>query len=236
MTHRSIEEKIGKLLPEYHFSKDKLSYYSLIWVLVDQKEKPLLVTLTDDVEGYLIFTESSLIERYKSPQTLETLSQVNKAHSFKEYPELRSMMLGHLVSIVKDQKSFKNIFVNPVKVQKEHFYEKLVLSPIYDPTTQKDLLSDPSDATALFAISPEDQKRYGIEVVYYLITNRTLSEDSEQRQTELKEKIDELSFCLPKVPIKKGSGTFVAIILNLDNVLEERAFIREYKTFDAQDR
>lgn len=203
MTHRSIEEKIGKLLPEYHFSKDKLSYYSLIWVLVDQKEKPLLVTLTDDVEGYLIFTESSLIERYKSPQTLETLSQVNKAHSFKEYPELRSMMLGHLVSIVKDQKSFKNIFVNPVKVQKEHFYEKLVLSPIYDPTTQKDLLSDPSDATALFAISPEDQKRYGIEVVYYLITNRTLSEDSEQRQTELKEKIDELSFAFLKFRLKR---------------------------------
>ena len=65
-----------------------------------------------------------------------------------------------------------------------------------------------------------------------MITNRGLSDDPEKRQKELKEKIDELSFCLSKVPMKKGSGTFFAVILNLDNGLEERAFIREYKTFD----
>ena len=36
----------------------------------------------------------------------------------------------------------------------------------------------------------------------------------------------------PRVPIKKGSGSFLAVLLNLENDLEERAFIRDYSMFD----
>ena len=36
----------------------------------------------------------------------------------------------------------------------------------------------------------------------------------------------------PRVPIRRGSGSFLGILLNLENDLEERAFIRDYPMFD----
>ena len=49
----------------------------------------------------------------------------------------------------------------------------------------------------------------------------------------LKDKIEELAFKAPRIPLKRGSGSFLSVLLNFENDIEERAFIRDYSTFDS---
>ena len=94
-------------------------------------------------------------------------------------------------------------------------------------------MTDPADAKALLAIDSRDQKRFGIEFVFYMITNSSMPAEGEERSSEIRKKIEQLAFLAPRIPMKKGSGTFLMVVLNLENEIEEQAFIREYKMFDS---
>lgn len=232
-------EILSKEFPGYKNKMKSLNSYQLIYVLVDgetgapkiEKQNP------NDVGSYVIFTEPTLATRLdKVLQKEEVGNQKEKLQAPK--CELKQMMLGHLVEELNDKGLGTTVKVNPIYVEagegmKPFLYaEEVIFSPQFDEVTQKYLLSDPDDAKALLAIRPDDEKRFGVEIIYYLITTRGLPEEQEEKEDYLRNKIEELAFMVPRVPIKKGSGSFLGVLLNLENDLEERAFIRDYPMFD----
>lgn len=219
-----------------HFSK--LSSYDLVFVWVDDQERPVKLRKNkNDVESYFLFTSEVLANKVSKTYSLEEV-QADFWEKGVKGIELKVMMLGELMTLLSEKSSSVPVKVNPILSNlidgEEAFYlcEEVLFAPTFDEVTKKLLLSNPEEAMALLAIAPEDQKRFGIELVFNMVTNRDLSEEKEERENSLREKLEELSFTLPRVPIKKGSGSFLIVILNLENKFEEAAFIRSYKTFD----
>lgn len=110
--------------------------------------------------------------------------------------------------------------------------KNVLFAPLFDQITRKYMMTAPDQALALLAINPNDQERFGIEIVFHALTNSDLPDDKETREEVLKEKIDQLSFFAPRIPIKKGSASIYCVLLNLENPMEEMAFVRSYRTFD----
>lgn len=189
----------------------KLGTYELVEVLVDQTHKPVPLQEVCGVREYALFTE------------------IGRKLPLKEGQSYLTFMLGDLVRIIADDKRAQVILVNP---NEDLTADEVLFAPCFDPLTQKYMMTDPEDGVALLAIRPEDQARYGIEMIFHVLNHKTLAEEREQRESLLQQKIRELSFFVPRVPIKKGSGSFYCVLLNLENSMEETAFIRQYKTFD----
>jgi len=193
---------------------EKLSFYDLVQVVVDEKDRPIkLKEEFTGIHSYFIFTKTS---------------------DFKT----KTIMLGELVHQVSDTKEIQNIKINP-ELFKNHLEQEVytcdevIFSPRFDELSKKYIMSDPEDARALFAINPMDQERFGLEIVFYILTNRLLPDEREERAEVLQEKIEELAFMASRIPIKQGSGSLFCVMLNLENEMEEKAFIRVYKTFDS---
>lgn len=229
---------ISELLVEYKNHFEKLSYYDLVEVLVDKDGRPKKISLNDqEVPAYAVFTTTELAARTLQPLTIEELKNDLYNVTLEESAHLKTYMLGDLVHSLNDAKKILAIKVNPVQCQTNQglrlLAEELVFIPLLDQVTNKYLVTDPEDALALLAIQPEDQMRMGMELVFYALTNRLLPDDKESREQLLREKIEELAFVAPRIPMRKGSGTFICVLLNLENSMEEAAFIRKYKTFDS---
>ena len=233
-------EILSKEFPGYKNKAKNLNSYQLVHVLVDSKTGEPVVEKqnSNDTDSYLVFTESSYASRLES--TLKK-DEVAEKHFDLKAPsrELKVMMLGHLMEELKNNKKVTTIKVNPLYVEAGEgmeaflYAEEVLFAPQYDETTKKYLLTDPDDAMALLSIRPDDEERFGVEIIYYLITTRGLPDEQDEREQFLKDKIEELAFMAPRVPIRKGSGSFLAVLLNLENDLEEKAFIREYPMFDS---
>lgn len=228
---------ISELLVEYKNHFEKLSYYDLVEVLVDKDGRPKKLSLNDqEVPSFAVFTTSELAARTLRPLTIEELKNDLYTVTLEESAHLKTYMLGDLIHSLNDAKKLLPIKVNPVQCQTNQglrlLAEELVFIPLLDQVTNKYLVTDPEDALALLAIQPEDQMRMGMELVFYALTNRLLPDDKESREQLLREKIEELAFVAPRIPMRKGSGTFICVLLNLENSMEEAAFIRKYKTFD----
>lgn len=218
---------------------DSLGYYDIVHVLVDENEKFLKLYPENSKRGnYCIFTEENGCLRLRTSSDIKNI-QTNFFNFDSDYSiefKTKKVMLGHLIDSLKDFDMPQTIKVNPIWANKDD--EKLLLSeevlfaPIFDQVTKKYLISDPSDAIALLAVSPDEQKRFGIELTFYMITNKGLPEDQDRRAAELRSTIDGLSFMIPRIPQKKGSATFFVTIINLENPLEEMAFIRNYPMLD----
>ena len=189
----------------------KLGTYELVEVIVDARQSPVALSEKAGVREYAIFTE------------------LTRKLPLKEGQSYLTFMLGDLVRVVADDKRAQVLLVNP---REDLTADEVLFAPCFDPLTHKYMMTDPEDGVALLAIRPEDQDRYGIEMVFHVLNHKTLSEESESREAELQQKIRELSFFVPRVPIRKGSGSFYCVLLNLENSMEETAFIRQYKTFD----
>ncbi|MBC96654.1 MAG: hypothetical protein CME63_02825 [Halobacteriovoraceae bacterium] len=231
-------EILSKEFPKYRNKFQSLNSYQLVHVLVGENGQPIIEKQNEnDTDSYLVFTEPTLATRLERVLKKEEVEE----RSIKlQAPQrnLKLMMLGHLIEKLKDAGAGTTVKVNPLYVEagegmKPFLYaEEVLFAPQFDEVTQKYLLSDPDDAKALLAIRPEDEKRFGIEIIYYLITTRGLPEDQEEKENFLRDRIEELAFMAPRVPIRRGSGSFLGILLNLENDLEERAFIRDYPMFD----
>lgn len=227
-------------LDEYRSSFEKLNSYQLVHVAVDEKGSPLAKSAhAQEPKSYLVFTEPSLRRRFDKAHSLESL----KASDYEKYNEedsckLVMMMLGELIDLLKTKSGAKSIKVNPALITLAGsdspflLCDEVLFAPGLDPFTQKLLMTDPADAKALLGIDPRDQKRFGIELVFFMITNRSIASNEENISSKIIDKIDELAFIAPRIPMKKGSGTFLIVVVSLDNEIEEQAFIRDYKMFD----
>lgn len=228
-----------------HVNFKNMSSHDLIYVLVDKNENPQLIKGSQgDVESFCIFSTPSLKERVLKVWTTNTvknsIEKSNRNNKLElETSPLKLMMLGELVEQLNTREIETSIKVNPLLFENQdnndqtYLAEEVLFVPQRDSFTGKLLLTDPDDAKALLAINPNDQKRFGIELVFYMLINRELPEDREERESALSEKIEELSFKAPRIPMKKGSGTFLTILLNLGSDFEEKAFIRNYPMFDS---
>ncbi len=220
--------------------EETLGSYQLIHVLVDRDQKPCSWKINShDTESYMAFTRPELKERLGKVYDLsDDLIELGNTEVLPEGTSLRIMMVGELIDQLSRSQKETSIKINPVPVvigkgvEPLLYCEEVLFAPQYDDFTCKYLLTDPDDAKALLAINPDDEKRFGIEIVYYMLTNSGLPEEGEDRENGLIERVEELAFKAPRVPLSRGSGSFVAVLLNLENEIEERAFIRDYSTFD----
>lgn len=196
--------------------------YSIIECLTDNEGVPQAQLLPglNHFPTYFAFTNQKAVNDYQ--------------HSIKELSLIstRPWSLNALCETLKAAKCPSFVVIDPLFEGDDLTFQTTIVAPIFDDLTQKYLLSDPQDAMALLAIDPNDEKRLSVHCVFYVITNRSLPDDVEERSMALQEKIEELSFLAPRTPIAKGSGSFIATILNLDHLMEETAFIRNYKTLD----
>lgn len=234
----------NEILPRTHTSlwkeEDTLGSYQLIYVLVDESQKPFALQINPhDVKSFVAFTRSELKERLGKVHELQDgLIEKDEEITLPQGLSLRIMMVGELMDQLSSQRKETSVKINPLPVvigkgvEPLLYCEEVLFAPQFDEFTCKYLLTDPDDAKALLAINPDDEKRFGIEIVYYMLTNSGLPEEGEDRATGLIEKVEELAFKAPRVPLSRGSGSFMAVLLNLENEIEERAFIRDYSTFD----
>jgi hypothetical protein len=235
-------EILGNSFPLYREEMDELGSHDLVHVLVDGKGNPKTYKSSEeDVESFCVFTRPELLKRMGKTFTRDEIQGGVSDLSGLNNPEglqLKMMMLGELSQTISHRGKETAIKINPLLLSMAKgmepllFAEEVLFAPQRDKFTGKLLLTDPEDAKALLAVNPEDQKRFGIELVFYMLTTRDLPEDREEKEAILKERIEELSFKAPRVPMMKGSGTFLAVLLNLENELEEQAFIRDYPMFD----
>lgn len=213
--------------------------YQLIHVLVNEVGEPQKLRKNrDDAHSFVAFTEAQLACRIDKVFSKEEI----QAGRFTPEPHnhlLKMMMLGEFIDSLKNEGLNTTVKLNPLfmeigkGVEPLLYAEEVLFAPQYDDFTKKLLLTDPEDAKALLALNPKDQKRFGIELVFYMVSNRELPSEKEDREAFLHNKIEELAFMGPRVPLKKGSGSFLVVVLNLENELEERAFIRDYPMFDS---
>ena len=187
-----------------------LNFYSLVEVPVDKDQQPIKL---DD--NYLAFTNRSKARKIKI-----------------DYVDFKTFMLGDLTRELASSSKLQFIRINPFNIGEIVDQEEVTVVPIFDKLTQKYLISPAEEALSLLAIDNADEKRFGIKFVFYSITNKFLPETYPEREKVLQEKIQELAHIIPRVPIERGSGSFICILLNLGNVMEETAFIRNYETMD----
>lgn len=231
---------LSNTIEGYRLHYKNLDSYSLVYVWVDEDGKPLKVgTNTEDVKSYSVFSSEHLAIRVQRPFTFAELKEESIDGARIKEVTLKMMMLGELVDVLAKSESRPQVIkINPVLVEEKkgveplYFAEEVLFTPVFDNFTKKYLLTDPNEAKALLALSPNDQERFGIELCFYMLSSRTWPEERESREEILQNKLEEMVFVLPRVPMKRGSGTFLVIILNLENQWEEMAFIRDHKTFD----
>lgn len=238
------KEILAQEFPLYRHESQPLGSQDLVYVLVDEKGNPKTFKVNNsDTESFAVFTRPELATRIQKPYRRDEIQGgafVPRDLSLDQVDtELKIIMLGELSRLLSKRQKETSIKVNPLLLEVAQgveplvYAEEVLFAPQYDDFTKKFLLSDPEDARALLALNPEDQKRFGIELVFYMITTRELPEEKEEREQYLKDEIEKLSFMASRVPMSKGSGTFLAVLLNLENELEEQAFIREYPMFDS---
>jgi hypothetical protein len=215
-----------------------LSYYDLVYTLIDGEGNPKLKLdpHTNDEVCY-VFTSLSLITRFQNKQDLAGLSDQDAKFELPSENIVKSFMLGDLIKHIHDNKKPRVVKINPAKVsandQEVLLCDEMVFAPIFDTLTKKWMMTSPDDAKALLAINPQDQERYGIEMIFHLLSDRDLPEDQEERQNQLSTRIKDLAFIIPRTPIAMGSASIYCVLLDLNSPMEETAFIRSYKNFDS---
>lgn len=237
------KEVLSNEFPLYRYESSPLGSHDLVYVLVDEKGEPTTYKVNDsDSDSFAVFTRPELVSRIQAPYKKEEMqggvfSPRDLSLDQVEF-DLKIIMLGELVRSLSNQGKETSIKINPILLEIANgveplvYAEEVIFAPQYDEFTGKLLLSDPEDAKALLAINPKDQQRFGIELVFYMMTTRELPEEKAEREQILKEEIEKLSFMASRIPMNKGSGSFLAVLLNLENELEEQAFIRDYPMFD----
>jgi len=234
-------ELIAGRFPLHKKQERQLGFYDLVFVASDSEGAPLFFQSgPQDVGSFLAFTSPELIERMNNPKTEFALQGFDSNELVKKRRDnsfnLRPYMLGDLITTHNNSTNYQAIKINPLCMTTPEgeitLAEEVVFIPLFDNITKKFMMTHPEEALALLAIRPEDQERLGMEIVFYSITNRSLSDDKELRESQLRQKIEELAFLAPRIPVKRGSASLICVLLNLENAMEEVAFIRNYKTFD----
>lgn len=223
---------LSSKIKNYSNNFTSLGYYDLVYVEVDENDQPII---NPDNRSYSAFTSKELAHRSKTILGVEDVIS-GKLPLISEAINLKSFMIGDLTFSLSDHKEIRFIKVNPIQLEENSksltFHEEVLIIPIKDELTSKYILTSTDESMALLAIKPDDEKRMGMELVFYCLTTKNLPDDLEERELILNRRIAELSFYSSRVPIRKGSSSILCVIVNLENSMEETAFIRNYKTMD----
>lgn len=187
----------------------KISSYDLVYVS-SEKGKAKINKL-NDIEYACVFTD--------------------KEHA--QTHECSLMMLGSLMEYLSTRSGATPVFINPKGEESDFKAEEVIFAPMFDKFTKKYLMTRPEGAKALLALSKEDEKRFGVEFTFFVLGSNDLSADSDKKLEELRKMINSLAFLVPRTHVRKGSGSFITVILNFGNELDELAFIRSYNVLDT---
>ena len=222
--NKKIDEYWKELKSFTHRKKETPSFYDIVYIVYQEDGSVLKLQLSENLKVPVIFTDISKIANMLDPQ----LSYIPPHLKYKP------IMVGELIELFEKEKLPTPLIINPYKKEGNIYeFDNSLFLPIKDAHTKKLLLTDPEEAGALYAINPVDQKRFGLEFVFYIQTQSQLPIDDLERAKVLKEKIELLSYVVPRTPVRRGSSSFFVIILDLENEMEETAFIRPYKTMDS---
>lgn len=229
---------VSRVFPEAKISQTP-NYHQVVSVLCDDQGKPYFGNLDLNVSpSYFIFSDSNKAARLERPLGFPEMFEALEPTAGHLIPKLKTFMLGSLIESVADNSEIRPIRFNSIWSKRDNNEEDILLNeevlfiPLLDKLTGKKLISDPEDALALMAIQKEDEIRLGMRNVFYCLTNRSLPEDKEDREQILAAELEKLAFLLPRVPVAKGSSGLLLVLLNLENKMEEMAFIRPYEPLD----
>ena len=185
----------------------KINSYDLVYV--SSEKGKARVHKVSNIECAFIFTDKENAKNY----------------------ECSLVMLGSLMEYLSTRSKATPVFINPS--EEEGFEaQDVIFAPIFDSFTKKYLMTRPEEAKALLALSKEDEKRFGVEFTFFVLNSNDLPSEPDKKLEELKKRISALAFLVPRTHVRKGSGSFIAIILNFENELDEFAFIRSYNVLD----
>ena len=217
----TIENKIKRAIQFKDVIKNinhsDLSYYSLTFYIgLDNKFQNIKIESLN-LEVCCIFTNEEQAQEYL------------KIHNNPKL-KVHAAMLGRVIEQVRSEDTIKVLGINP---DKDSVFDNILFIPFSDKLTKQNLLSPSDEAISLLSIDKAAHFNMGAETVFFSLTNKHIPEQGEQRVKTLENLVEDLAFVLPRIALQKGSFNIICLILNLENYLEEKAFIREYKTFDA---
>ncbi|MGI4993803.1 hypothetical protein ACRXCV_14280 [Halobacteriovorax sp. GFR7] len=194
-----------------------LSFYDIIYVI----DTPVDICprfKTNKVDGLgvnvtLAFTDKVLCNEY--------LDQNSR---------IRAITVGMLCGEVESN------FIEVIGLNKNSSdrFEEFIFVPPYDKLTCQYILSPRDETISLLSIDNESHRFMGVEATFFSITNKTMvTYGQEQRDEYLNNLIENLSFIIPRIPQRRGSANIICLLLNLENSIEEKAFIRDYPTFES---
>ena len=198
-----------------------LSYYSIIFVPVDQDENIQFLEEVNGTKTFPVFTDR--------PNS-------NKFEKFKFYTEYT---LGELCSDI--QQNYQNsgymqlIKINPQTVEKNKINpcEEIIFCPMIDSKTNQLTITSLDKTLPLMALDQSKIKKMGFEAVYGFFRDGELSNKPELRTQSIFEMIDFLNFVLKRTPLKFGSSSIFCLFLDFENPIEENQFIQDYKLLDT---
>lgn len=142
-----------------------------------------------------------------------------------------------LTQVSKIETDFKKIvLINPSFDLIEDFfilkYEDHIYSTHLDHFTGHLMTSNPKLAKALLALRPEDLESFGMNISFHVISNAEAPESFPDRHLWLEEKVRDIQQLISRlyIPSVSGKANVICLILNLDNSIEEKFFIRKYAT------
>ncbi|MGB0455276.1 MAG: hypothetical protein ACPGJV_16330 [Bacteriovoracaceae bacterium] len=234
----SLKERIvSTVIPNWNRSFNAPALTDIVYLVEDKDGKPV----KDTDNAYLICTKPQNLSWLSKATPLNTLNYESlKTNTTDGRHQTKPFQLGRLLKELQTQTEMGLIKINPIwagmnDVESVYLCEELLFVPRFDPYTHKLLMSDPKEAKALLAINPEDQKRFGVELVFHTVgTNDFLKYANEDEKLQaMEQKVHELSFQIKRTPIAKGSVSLYCVLLRLENPAQEMTFIRKYRTYNS---
>ena len=194
----------------------ELNHYSLVYAITHDNGFLKLKNHSLDVSMTCVFTNIDNANAYLNKESNKNMVT-------------KPVMLGRLIEIERSDKAIKILAIDP---ESQDSVCEVLFIPFSDKLTRQNLLSPSDEAISLLSIDKISHYNMGAETVFFSLTNKHLPESGEERIKILEELVQDLAFIVPRLSLKKGSFNVICLILNLENYLEEKAFIREYETFD----
>lgn len=202
--------------------KKSLSFYDIIYVIQTDTSNRNIKS------GF----KTEYIPRLKIKLTMAFSSKQHCEKFVDSNDRVRAITVGMLCRETKSN-SIEVVGLNMQKSDKLIEFDEFIFVPPFDQVTGQYILSPRDEAISLLSIDNQSHRFMGVEATFFSITNKALvTFSNKKRQNYLNELIDNLSFVIPRIPQPKGSANIICLLLNLENSIEERAFVRDYSTFD----